>query len=246
MINVLGISGSPRRGNSEFLLGIAMDAIRERAADLEQAVSIETTSIRGKKLSGCLMCQGCMTDGECRIHDDFKDMQEKWLKADVIVYSVPVYHMGIPAQLKAFIDRLGNSMFGRYSSVNGKELSVMPKPLKTIGCISQGIHLFSGQEHTMTQLINHALICGCIPVTGNMWESYIGAGGWTANDENRNALKNQYEAGTEDSRVAVSASRSVAVFAFELAIILQKGGKNCPEILQSDLYLPFRNSLNNP
>lgn len=244
MINVLGISGSPRRGNSEFLLGLAMDAIRERASELNLDVSIVTTGVRGKKISGCVMCQGCMKDGECKIHDDFKEMQEKWLKADVVIYSVPVYHMGIPAQLKAFIDRLGNSMFGRYSSINGSQPNVMPKPLKTIGCISQGIHLFSGQEHTMTQIINHALISGCIPVTGNLWESYIGAGGWTGNDENRSALKQQHEAGTEDSRVTVSACRSLAVFAFELAIILRKGGRNCPELLQSDLYIPFRNSLN--
>jgi multimeric flavodoxin WrbA len=243
VINVLGISGSPRRGNSEYLLGLAMEAIRSRATELGQEVSIETTSVRGKKISGCVMCQGCMKDGECKIHDDFKEMQDQWLKADVIIYSVPVYHMGIPAQLKAFIDRLGNSMFGRYSKINGAQPSVMPKPLKTVGCISQGIHLFSGQEHTMTQIINHALISGCIPVTGNLWESYIGAGGWTANDENRDALKKQCEAGTEDSRVAASASRSLAVFAFELAIILRKGGRNCPDILQSDLYIPFRISL---
>jgi multimeric flavodoxin WrbA len=243
MINVLGICGSPRKGNSEFLLGVAMDAIRERAAELDVMVSVETTSVRGKKISGCLMCQKCMKDGECGIHDDFKEMQEMWLKADVVIYSVPVYHMGIPAQLKAFIDRLGNSMFGRYTSINGAKLEVMPKPLKTIGCITQGIHLFSGQEHTMTQLINHALISGCIPVTGTLWESYIGAGGWTANDENRNALRDQYNAGTEDSRVAVSACRSIAASTFDLAILLRKGGENSPEVIQSDLYIPFRKSL---
>lgn len=95
----------------------------------------------------------------------------------------------------------------------------------------------------MTQLINHALIMGCIPVTGNLWESYIGAGGWTGNDENRNALKKQFEAGGEDARVTVNACCSLAIFAYELAILLRKGGENCPEILRSDLYLPFRKSL---
>ena len=47
------------------------------------------------------------------------------------------------------------------------------------------------------QVINHALICGCIPVAGDMWESYIGAGGWTLNQESRSALKDQYAAGEE-------------------------------------------------
>jgi len=243
VINVLGMSGSPRKGNSEYLLNLAMDAIQARATELGEPVSLVTDTIRGKKLAGCTMCQGCMDDGKCIKKDDFEAMQEEWLRADVIIYSVPVYHMGIPAQLKAFIDRLGNSMFGRYKSINDDELSVMPKPLKTIGCISQGIHLCSGQEHTMTQIINHALISGCIPVTGSLWESYIGAGGWTANDESRHALKNQSLGGSEDARVVEVASRTMAVFAFELAVILRKGGINCQKILKSDTYIPFRKSL---
>lgn len=243
MICVLGISGSPRKGNSEYLLNLAMEAIQVRATELHENVVIDTDTVRGKKLSGCTMCQSCMDDGRCIKKDDFEGMQEKWLKADVIIYSVPVYHMGIPAQLKGFLDRLGNSMFGRYKALNGDSLNIMPKPLKTIGCISQGIHLCSGQEHTMTQIINHALISGCIPVTGNMWESYIGAGGWTINDESKDALKNQALMGMEDTRVVEVASKTMAVFAFELAVILRKGGNNCQEILQSDTYIPFRNSL---
>ena len=31
-------------------------------------------------------------------------------KADAHLYSVPVYHVGIPGQVKCFIDRLGNTI----------------------------------------------------------------------------------------------------------------------------------------
>ena len=206
MINVLGFCASPRIGNSLYLLNKAMDEMRAYAEQLGEEISVETCSVRGKKISGCVMCQGCMKDGICIIKDDFKEMQDMWLKADVIIYSVPVYHMGMPAQMKAFIDRLGNSMFGRYKELFPNVVTA-PKPLKVIGCIAQGIHAFSGQEHTITQIINHALISGCVPVAGDLWESYIGAGGWTANEESRNALEKQFENGTEDSRIVVTSSQ---------------------------------------
>ena len=243
MIRVLGFCASPRQGNSAFLLQEAMDAIQKRAAEVGEDVVIETCTIRGKKLSGCVMCGGCAKDGRCIIKDDFEPLQTMWIDADVVIYSVPVYHMGMPAQMKAFIDRLGNAMFGRYKDRYGQDLNVFPKSLKAIGCISQGIHIFSGQEHTITQVINHALICGCIPVAGDMWESYIGAGGWTINADGKKALQEQYEAGVEEARVAVVSSRSVANKAFDLAVLLKKGAQHCPEVVKDPTYTAFADRI---
>ena len=242
MINVLGFCASPRIGNSLFLLNKAIDEIKIYAKYLGEEVSTETCSVRGKKISGCIMCQGCMKDGICLIKDDFKEMQDMWLKADVIIYSVPVYHMGMPAQMKAFIDRLGNSMFGRYKEIF-PDMVTAPKPLKVIGCIAQGIHSFSGQEHTITQVINHTMICGCVPVAGDLWESYIGAGGWTANEESRNALEKQYENGTEDSRIVVSSSQSLARRALDMAILLKNGGINSQKVVDNPVYIPFNKNI---
>ena len=243
MIRVLGFCGSPRVGNSLYLLQEALRAVEERAAELDVAVEVDTCSIRGKKLAGCVMCQGCMADGTCRIQDDFAPLQEKWLAADVILYSIPVYHMGVPAQLKAFWDRLGNSSFGRYKKIFGEDIVTVPRPMKVIGCISQGIHSNSGQENTILQTINHALISGCIPVAGDMWESYVGAGGWTLNEESRSALKDQFAAGEESARVAVVSSRSLAVRALDLAVLLQNGGRNSPKVLEDPKYIAFAEHL---
>ena len=243
MIKVLGFCASPRDGNSKYLLDEAMDAIKSRAAEIDEEVSIKTCTVRGKKLSGCLMCQGCMKDGICLIKDDFEELQNLWLEADAVIYSVPVYHMGMPAQMKAFIDRLGNSMFGRYKARYGEGLNVFPKSLKAIGCISQGIHIFSGQEHTITQVINHAILCGCVPVAGDMWESYIGASGWTYNDERRDALKTQYAQGLEDARAAVCATKSVATKTFDMAVLLKNGGNCCPKIAKDPTYTAFADRL---
>jgi multimeric flavodoxin WrbA len=241
MIKILGICGSPRNGNSKFLLEEALDS----AKLVDQDVEVEYYSIRGKMISGCVMCQACEKDGVCVIKDDYNELLQKWIEADVILYSVPVFHMGIPAQLKAFMDRLGNSLFGRYANNFPTNAITLPKSLKVIGAIAQGAHVFSGQEHTITDIINHTLIMGCVPVTGDMWECYIGAGGWTCNDIGRNALKKQSEDGMEDALVAVRASRSLAKRAVEMAMILRAGAIGMQEYLGKEpIYKPFVDRAN--
>ena len=210
MIRVLGFCGSPRLGNSLYLLEQALEAVRRRAEELGEEVELDTCSIRGKKLSGCVMCQGCMRDGTCLMRDDFAPLQEKWLAADVVIYSVPVYHMGIPAQLKAFLDRLGNSSFGRYKKLFGEDVVTVPRPMKVIGCISQGIHSSSG---------------------------------WTLNEEGRGALREQYERGEESARVAVDSSRSLAVRALDMAVLLRNGGRNSPQVTTDPKYIAFAERL---
>jgi len=234
----LGISASPRKGNSEFLLKEAMGAAR--AASPEGTV-FDTYSLRGKKMAPCVSCFRCgERGGECVIEDDFQALRDLWLAADVILYSVPVYHMGMPGQLKCFIDRLGNSLFGRYRHLFPPDRDSLPKHLKVIGSIAQGVHIFSGQEHVLTDMINHTLLMQCIPANGDMWECYIGAGGWTSNDIDRKALEKQSEEGTFDATVAVRAARDLGRRAVELALILRAGGRAMrDELAQDPAYTPF-------
>lgn len=222
MIKVLGIQGSMRKGgNSAFLLEHAMRG----AADAAEDVSVETYSIVGKKFAGCICCLKCAElKGECVIRDDFQELRDKWADADVIIYSLPVYHMTIPGQVRSFIDRLGNSQFCYYDME-------VPKIMKVIGGIAQGIHIFSGQEHTLTAINNHAMVMGSLYTSGDLWESYIGAGGWTANDIDKNALKNRYEENAFDAVSAVKASYSVGRRAAELALLLQAGAKAREDII---------------
>ena len=243
-MRILGICGSPRIGNSKYLLEAALDSAAEAAKDLGINAQTEFWSVRGKKISGCVACGKCAKNGECIIRDDYQEICQKWLDADVVIYSIPVYHMGIPAQLKAFIDRVGNSMFGRYATRFAQGTATLPKSLKTIGCIAQGVHVFSGQEYTIAQIINHALIMGCIPVTGDMWQSYIGAGGWTCNDDARDAMKKQHEAKTQDAVIAVKSSKDIAKRAVEIAAIVKAGGKTMQDRLTKDpAYIPFLEKL---
>jgi len=103
-LRLLGISASPRgKGNSYYLLTIACRAAEEATQDVET----EIYTFEKKNFAPCVHCYGCREDGQCVIRDDFQSLAEKWFAADVILYSVPVYHMSIPGQLKCFLDRLG-------------------------------------------------------------------------------------------------------------------------------------------
>ena len=240
MIRVLGFCASPRDGNSKYLLEIALEAAVTHGQELGIEVETEYCSIRGKSIHGCVMCQQCMKDGICAIKDDFEELRSKWYDADVILYSVPVYHLGMPAQLKAFLDRLGNSNYGRANRLYGENRRGPLKPMQVVGCIAQGIHIFSGQEQTMIQIANHAILLGALPISGDGWESYIGVGGWTRNLESKNALRDLYQNDDYDTAVTVKASRSLAQRAVETASLLQVGACGSPRIMDLPAYRSFR------
>lgn len=237
-VRVLGICGSPRKGNSLFLLEQALEGCQGVGG---AEVSSTLFDFRGRSFLPCDACSHCERHaGACTHDDDFEELRSLWMRADVVLYSVPVYHMGIPAQVKAFIDRLGNAMFGLYRSALPPGISSLPKLLKVVGAVAQGIHAFAGQEHAISQLINHALVMQCVPVTGDLWESYTGAAGWTANRGEKNALMLLAESGDLAARAAVAASRSLGRRCVEMALVIRAGIAACRETLAPDpLWAPL-------
>jgi len=220
-LKILGISASPRgKANSYFLLSRALDAAKEVALDAE----IDIYSFAKKQFGGCVHCYGCRRkgkEGQCAVKDDFQDLGPRWVEADAIIYSVPVYHMSIPGQLKCFIDRLGQS--GITKIVPSQSSSGFVKPLKAMGIISQGMHLFSGQEHAITELVNHALITGCLPIAANLWEGYIGASGWTELLRDHDAIEKKSRDGSLSANTAVVSAQSLGRNVAQLALIIRAG-----------------------
>lgn len=237
-IRLLGICGSPRKGNSLFLLEQALDAGVNAYPDL---VETETYIFGHTRFSPCDACQAHKkSKGECHIQDGFQALRDKWLDADAIIYSLPVYHMGIPGQVKCFIDRLGNSL-GYYFSefLLGEPVFYIPRLMKVIGCITQGSHLFAGQEHVQAFINTHALLMRCIPVPGDFWESYIGAGGWTEGDPKVNALETLAADGKPDAKIAVRSAQSLGRRVVEMAMIIRDGlGANKSLLRKEPSYLP--------
>ena len=234
-IRLLGICASPRKtGNSRFLLEKALNGASEAAPDV---VEIELFSMAGKQIGPCISCFRCVEAGDCTIEDDFHELRDKWVAADAIIYSVPVYHMGIPGQLKCFIDRLGNSLFSFY----GGNLS---RNLKTVGVVVQGSHLFAGQEQVMITLINHAVLMSCVPVAGDPWQSYLGAAGWTRDQSRKDSLRRLHDEGEADAEITVTAADSLGKRVVEMALVIKSGGVTHREMLERDgTYTAFLSRL---
>ncbi|MBR2184322.1 MAG: flavodoxin family protein [Prevotella sp.] len=103
-MNILVLSGSPRKGGNTELLA---EAFAKGATEGQHHVEI--VSVRDYKVNPCLGCNACFnTDGVCAQKDDMAAIYEKMSQADMLVIASPVYFYGISAQLKAVIDRLHN------------------------------------------------------------------------------------------------------------------------------------------
>jgi multimeric flavodoxin WrbA len=237
-IKILGICGSPRsNGNSQYLLDCGLQASEQKYGEL---IEVQQSSFKGKKILPCLSCFRCSEGdsvGECVIHDDFQNLRDLWVEADVIIYSMPVYHYGIPGQVKCFLDRLGNTLNRRFETTS-------PRLLKILGAIVQGSHFAAGQESAVTFLAQHAILKNCIPVSGDGWQSYLGACGWTLNSREKSALKDLVQNGNQDAQLAVAASRSLCTRAIELALIVHFGAKELRLFLSEEpVYKPYLDRL---
>lgn len=229
-ISALGICASPRSGNSEYLLRSAFSEARK----LPFNVNTNIIGLRGKKIQPCIACFKCLENkGVCILEDDFEEVRSAWLDADVVIYSVPVYHLSIPGQLKCFIDRLGQSLNGYYDVRSVRHL-------KVVGNISQGTHLFGGQEIAIANLILHEVLTNCVPIAGDGWESYIGVAGWTSNQRERKAFKELHESNDHDASITIRAASSMMQRAIETAAIIKMGGLTLSDSLKGDpRYKPF-------
>lgn len=113
--NILVLSSSPRKnGNSDILCDQFIKGAKESGHNPEKIY------VADMKINFCTGCGVCHTTGKCVHKDDMEKVFEKLLKADVIVFSTPVYFYTMSAQLKVFIDRL----VPVYTQLTGKEVYI--------------------------------------------------------------------------------------------------------------------------
>ena len=103
-MNILILSGSPRKGGNTDLL---VEAFVKGAS---QKHHVEVVSVRDYKVNPCMGCNVCFKskDNTCVQKDDMSMIYEKMAHTDMLVISSPVYFYGLSAQLKAIIDRCHN------------------------------------------------------------------------------------------------------------------------------------------
>ena len=103
-MNILILSGSPRKGGNTDLL---VEAFVKGAS---QKHHVEVVSVRDYKVNPCMGCNACFKnkDKTCAQKDDMPLIYEKMSQADMLVIASPVYFYGLSAQLKTVIDRFHN------------------------------------------------------------------------------------------------------------------------------------------
>ena len=103
-MNILILSGSPRKGGNTELL---VEAFVKGAS---QKHHVEVVSVHDYKVNPCMGCNACFKNEAhaCAQKDDMTIIYEKMANVDMLVIASPVYFYGLSAQLKAVIDRFHN------------------------------------------------------------------------------------------------------------------------------------------
>ncbi len=110
MVNILGISGSPRSGgNTSSLVQKALDAAEEQGA------KVRLIEISGKTINDCEHQAKCYERGECIQEDDLNMIANAMKAADGIIFGSPAYTASVPGPMKSMFDRIG-----RFVNLRGK------------------------------------------------------------------------------------------------------------------------------
>jgi multimeric flavodoxin WrbA/putative sterol carrier protein len=104
-LNILVINGSPKgeKSNTLKLTSAFIDGINNAGNH-----PVEIITVSQKNIEPCRGCFCCWekTPGKCIVADDMGGILEKYINADLIIWSFPLYYYSVPSKTKALIDRL--------------------------------------------------------------------------------------------------------------------------------------------
>ena len=157
-------NGSPKRENSDtmHITRAFLEGMKEYG---EQ--EIKQVNIIDRHIEYCRGCFSCMRNGgNCVLDDDMKEILRRIPESDLLIFSFPLYAYGMPAPMKAMIDRLlpltsmeMREVDGSYRHVGQTDLSHIKYVMICGGgfpnsrnnfepAVSQFIKLFPG-DHTI-------------------------------------------------------------------------------------------------
>ncbi len=102
-MKVLVLNGSPKREQSDtmHITRAFLEGMNEAAAQ-----EVRLVHVIDKHIEYCTGCFACMHNGGNCIHtDDMQEILEEILASDLLLFSFPLYCYGMPAPLKALMDR---------------------------------------------------------------------------------------------------------------------------------------------
>ena len=115
---ILAVNGSPRKGNTDFMLGLILEAAKNSGADVEEI------KLKERKIN---FCDGgddhCLVKHSCCIKDDMDEIYGKIEEADLIILASPSYFSNVTARMKNFMDRCNPYWFSK--KLKGKKAFIL-------------------------------------------------------------------------------------------------------------------------
>ena len=102
-MKILVLNGSPKREQSDtmHITRSFLDGMKEAACQENHIIHVID-----KHIEYCTGCFSCMRNGGTCVHDDdMRKILEEILTSDLLIWSFPLYCYGMPAPLKALLDR---------------------------------------------------------------------------------------------------------------------------------------------
>jgi len=139
MDRLLSIYGSPRKGgNSDTLMDYFLEGAERSQYETERVY------LRDLNILPCTGCSGCEKTGECVLRDDMVRFYDKLFHYERIVMAFPVFFLGPPAIVKAFIDRVQALWVRKYVlGTVGEDKTKRKGFLLSVGGYKKGERIFS-------------------------------------------------------------------------------------------------------
>jgi multimeric flavodoxin WrbA len=199
-VKILGISGSPRKMATDFLVQEALRIARE-----EYQAETDYFSAKGKVLKFCTHCDFCVKTKEGCIHKDdiSAELYGKMVWADAWIIGTPVYQGTVSAQTKTIMDRCRAMV------------TKCPKVFlnKTGMGIAVGGDRIGGQEPSMQTILNFYVINEMIPVGGGAFGANLGGTFWS---------KDKGAEGAEEDLEGMKSLRKTLKRLVQTALIMKK------------------------
>jgi multimeric flavodoxin WrbA len=137
-MNIIGVCGSPRKGNTEWMLRKLLEVAERGGAEVELLL-LRKMDVR--MCRGCLACEegGKERQGICKVKDDMNAVYPKLLDADVIVLATLGYMEMLSGLLKNFLDRT----CAVWPRLEGKKIAGLAVAEESVGQSIQNIKTYA-------------------------------------------------------------------------------------------------------
>ena len=117
-MKILALYGSPRKdGNTDILLDEFLRGAESAGA------TVTKKYLRDMHIQPCTECGLCDESGECIYDDDYQAVFNMIPDIDIMIVASPIFFYGVPAIVKAFIDRSQQFWIGKYKLDTCKDVS---------------------------------------------------------------------------------------------------------------------------